>query len=148
MRVKLDRPLGSNLAKAPPSAVHELCFARRDRQTVGPSEHEPETHVDVSLGSSLGLRDRDHERTRTDRTMERGLESELLADLPDRGAGGVFVDFDVTASWEPSLSVTVVDQEDLSGVAVDKHGVRDKVLRRSCRLRRPEDLIVPSELVL
>ena len=62
----------------------------------------------------------------------------------------MFVDFDVTASREPPFGVTVVDQEDPFGFAIDEHAVGDKVLRRCCGLRHPEDVFTarkPGERV-
>ena len=50
MRIELDRPVASDLIEAPPSGVRELRLVGHKRCTVGPCEHEPETHVGTCQG--------------------------------------------------------------------------------------------------
>lgn len=88
------------------------------------------------------------ERENRDVEPRRGLE--LLEDLPGRRVGRVFVDLDVASSWEPPLSIPVVDKKHLSSIGVGQHAVGNEVLRGCRRFRCSEDLIAavdPPECV-
>lgn len=48
--------------------------------------------------------------------------------------------FDVATSREPSLCITVIDEESVFALTIDEHTVGDEVFRRCCWLGGAEDL--------